>query len=75
MNDLFFCANCESLMNLDRHLRCSVCGSDAVDIALRPSPTVEGLCSAYIGEPEKALILAALSCEIESMRKDLERLN
>lgn len=29
-NDLWFCANCESIVTLDKHGRCSVCGSDAV---------------------------------------------
>lgn len=28
--NLFFCVNCESVVELDKHGRCSVCGSDAV---------------------------------------------
>jgi hypothetical protein len=30
MIDLWRCVNCDSIVNLDRHGRCSVCQSDAV---------------------------------------------
>jgi hypothetical protein len=30
MNDLWMCCNCDSIVTLDKHGRCSVCGSDAV---------------------------------------------
>lgn len=42
-DDTYYCANCESIMQLDRHLRCSRCGSDAIDIAVRPALTAEAL--------------------------------
>lgn len=39
----WYCGDCQSVMNLDVHGRCEVCASDAVDIALRPAMTVEGI--------------------------------
>jgi hypothetical protein len=30
MSELFSCVNCESIVALDKHGRCSTCGSDAV---------------------------------------------
>lgn len=29
-NNLFHCVNCEAIVNLDTHGRCSICGSDSV---------------------------------------------
>ncbi len=40
----YFCANCESVIELDVHGRCPTCQSDAVDIAVRPvivAPEIE----------------------------------
>jgi hypothetical protein len=49
--DLWFCANCTSIMQIDLHGRCSVCFSEAVDIAVRPpkvhTPTVAELEKLY----------------------------
>jgi len=39
----WYCANCNSIMELDRTGRCSVCRSDAVDIAVRPAITPQGI--------------------------------
>ena len=52
MHELWFCLNCEAVMNLDKHLRCSVCGSDAVDLAVRPTATIFGIASAFLDVKE-----------------------
>ncbi len=30
MSELWLCVNCNSIVTLDKHGRCSICGSDAV---------------------------------------------
>ncbi len=30
MSELWHCVNCNSIVTLDKHGRCSICGSDAV---------------------------------------------
>lgn len=42
-SNLFWCLDCFSIIALDIHGRCEVCGSDAVDIAVRPPVTVKAL--------------------------------
>jgi hypothetical protein len=42
------CINCSSVIELDRHGRCEVCGSDSVDVAVRPAVSALGLASAYL---------------------------
>lgn len=49
----YFCANCQAAVDIDQHGRCEHCGSDSIDIAVRPCVTVEGLASAF---PEALLI-------------------
>jgi hypothetical protein len=49
----WFCINCNSCINLDKHGRCPTCGSDAVDIAVRPIVTPESLLNTYIEDLEK----------------------
>lgn len=49
----YFCANCEAIMDLDIHLRCSSCGSDSVDLAVRPSVTPEALAATYLNDLER----------------------
>ena len=44
----YWCANCEAARSLNRHARCQVCDSDAVDLLVRPLATVQGLASAYL---------------------------
>jgi len=44
----WYCVNCHAVINLDKHGRCEVCGSDAVDVAVRPMVTPLGLASAYL---------------------------
>jgi hypothetical protein len=44
---LWFCLNCTSVINLDIHGRCPTCGSDAVDIAVRPRVTTDALNATY----------------------------
>lgn len=34
MTDTRLCMNCEAIAPLDQHGRCSVCGSDAVDLSV-----------------------------------------
>ena len=34
-SDLWFCLDCTSIVELNKHGYCSVCGSNAVDIASR----------------------------------------
>ena len=48
MDATYFCVNCNSVMNLDKHGRCSRCSSDAVDVAVRPAVSAQGLASAYL---------------------------
>jgi hypothetical protein len=47
-----FCINCASLTTLTVHGHCSRCGSNAVDIAVRPPITALGLTSAFEDEFE-----------------------
>lgn len=35
----YICANCRYIGELDKHLRCPICQSDAVDIDVRPRAT------------------------------------
>ena len=44
----WWCCNCERIVALNVHARCSVCDSDAVDIAVRPAVSTQGLASAYL---------------------------
>ena len=37
MNETWWCANCRTSVELDMHLRCECCGSEAVDPMGRPS--------------------------------------
>ena len=46
--DAWWCCNCELVVSLDVHARCSQCGSDAVDITVRPPVSAQGLASAYL---------------------------
>jgi hypothetical protein len=43
----YFCANCYALCTIDVHGKCHRCGSEAVDIDVRPMATYEGISSAY----------------------------
>ena len=43
----WFCANGCGLTEIDCSGRCIHCGSDSIDIALRPPATAEGIASAY----------------------------
>lgn len=54
---MWYCLNCSAVTNLDKHGRCPCCGSDAVDIAVRPCVTPEGLASVYftVEELEKMM--------------------
>lgn len=42
-----WCADCEAVRELDHHGRCAVCGSDALDVAVRPAVTPEALAATY----------------------------
>lgn len=39
----WFCLDCRQCVDLDTHGRCSHCGSDAVDVAVRPRVAIEKL--------------------------------
>jgi Zn finger protein HypA/HybF involved in hydrogenase expression len=52
MPEVYYCLNCEAVMNLDKHLRCSVCGSDSVDLAVRPAATIHGIATAFLTTEE-----------------------
>jgi hypothetical protein len=47
MDERWWCSNCDLVTRLNEHLRCEFCGSDAVDIAVRPAkvetPTLDEL--------------------------------
>lgn len=52
MKPEWFCADCRDTTDLNRHGYCSRCGSDAVDIAVRPRITTEGMISAFLTTEE-----------------------
>lgn len=66
----WWCQNCTAVRDLDKHARCSCCGSDAVDIAVRPPVTLHGLGSAYIAVDE---LERTMQCSAENERCLLER--
>lgn len=49
----FFCANCEATVELNRHGYCERCGSDALDVAVRPCVTAESLATTYLSSIEE----------------------
>jgi len=57
MSNDWYCANCDHIGTLNRHLRCGHCGSDAVDLAVRPMATVLGIASAFLTEAERDWML------------------
>ena len=59
--DLWWCANCEQPRALDTHLRCDSCGSDAVDILVRPPVTTLGLVAAYVSPSEMDRLLIEIA--------------
>jgi hypothetical protein len=64
----FFCCDCRTVRELDRHGRCSCCGSDAIDIAVRPAMTIEGIATTYVGADQlEALWLLDAKSSSEGM--------
>lgn len=57
MNELYWCANCESVTELTKHGLCSTCGSDAVDLAVpvqaeAPPETLREMAKRAVAEHE-----------------------
>ena len=48
MMPAWLCMDCMAYVELDRHGRCSRCGSDSVDIAVRPEGTVFGVAGGFL---------------------------
>ena len=48
----WWCMDCNTTVDLNRWGFCSRCGSDSVDVAVRPVVTTEGLISAFLTSEE-----------------------
>jgi hypothetical protein len=64
--DAYWCMDCNQVRELDIHLRCSCCGSDAIDIAIRPEVTTLGLVAAFILPEEMDRLLIEIAGASES---------
>lgn len=69
MNNLWWCANCTSIVNLTLHGVCSICGSNAVDVAVHGPQQDAATSASQLRELAKRAIAEHEIRVLESMMK------